>query len=113
MDFHGYGDGLFKVGLEGKNRGNVQQFLSVPREAETCGPIIHDEESMVYVAVQHPGEGGTFGAQTSFFPDYVDAGKVPKAGQVRAARPAVVQVFARGRDEQGAEHGQGKGRGRG
>ncbi|MHA7305953.1 PhoX family protein [Arthrobacter sp. TMN-49] len=89
----GYNDGLFKVGLEGRNRGNVQQFASMPRDAETCGPIIHDEESMVYVAVQHPGEDGTYAAQNSFFPDYVAEGTTPKPDQVRAARPSVVQIF--------------------
>ena len=42
-------------------RGHVQQFLSVPRDAETCGPVIRDKDgSMVFVAVQHPGEDGTF-----------------------------------------------------
>lgn len=89
----GYNDGLFKVGLEGRNRGNVEQFASMPRNAETCGPVIHDDESMVYVAVQHPGEDGTYGAHTSFFPDYVAAGTAPKRGQVRAPRPSVVQIF--------------------
>ena len=86
----GYSDGLFKVGLEGPNRGRVEQFLAVPREAETCGPVIHDQEGLVFVAVQHPGENGTFAAQTSLFPDYgsTAAGAVPNA-----PRPSVVQVF--------------------
>ena len=53
----GYNDGLFRVALEGPERGKVEQFLSVPREAETCGPVIHDDEWHVFVAVQHPGEG--------------------------------------------------------
>ncbi|QYF89369.1 PhoX family phosphatase [Arthrobacter sp. PAMC25284] len=89
----GLADGLFKVTLDGAERGRVEQFLAVPRDAETCGPIIHDNERTVFVAVQHPGEDGSFDAQTSFFPDYVPAGTTPAAGQVRAPRPAVVQVF--------------------
>ena len=89
----GYNDGLFKVGLNGANRGNVQQFASMPREAETCGPIIHDDESMVYVAVQHPGEDGDYGAPTSMFPDYVPHGGKPASGQVSGPRPSVVQIF--------------------
>ncbi len=72
-------DGLFKVGLTGANRGKVEQFLAVPREAETCGPVIHDRDGSVFVAVQHPGEDGTWAAQTSFFPDYVAAGSSPSA----------------------------------
>ena len=86
-------DGLFKVTLEGAERGRVEQFLAVPRDGETCGPIIRDEERTVFVSVQHPGEDGTFGAQLSFFPDYVPAGTTPTRGQARAPRPSVVQVF--------------------
>ena len=85
----GYNDGLFRVPLEGDQRGNVQQFLSVPREAETCGPVIHDREGLVFVAVQHPGENGSVAAQTSRFPDYGSAAP----GAVAAPRPSVVQVW--------------------
>ncbi|MGR0320073.1 PhoX family protein [Agromyces sp. ZXT2-3] len=86
----GYNDGLFRVPLEGDQRGNVQQFLAVPREAETCGPVIHDREGLVFVAVQHPGENGAVGAQTSLFPDYVQQHSGDK---VAAPRPSVVQVW--------------------
>ncbi|WP_240642055.1 PhoX family protein [Microbacterium sulfonylureivorans] len=88
----GYNDGLFLVPLTGPDRGHVQQFLSVPRDAETCGPVIHDREGLVFVAVQHPGEGGTVAAPTSLFPDYGSSalGDVPNA-----PRPSVVQVYRR------------------
>ncbi|MET1086986.1 MAG: PhoX family phosphatase [Arthrobacter sp.] len=89
----GRADGLFKVTLEGAERGKVEQFLAVPRDGETCGPIVHDEERSVFVSVQHPGEEGTFEAPNSYFPDYVPAGATPARGQVRAPRPAVIQVF--------------------
>ena len=89
----GKADGLFKVTLDGAERGRVEQFLAVPRDGETCGPIIHDQERTVFVSVQHPGEDGTFDAQLSFFPDYVPAGTTPAPGQARAPRPSVVQVF--------------------
>ena len=82
-------DGLFKVPLEGPERGRVQQFLSVPRDAETCGPVIRAEEGMVLVAVQHPGEEGTFAAPSSLFPDYGATGP----GTAAAPRPSVVQVW--------------------
>lgn len=82
-------DGLFKVPLEGPERGRVQQFLSVPRDAETCGPIIRDDEGMVFVAVQHPGEDGTFDAPNSLFPDYGSS----EPGAAAAPRPSVVQVW--------------------
>ncbi|MGX1159961.1 hypothetical protein FBY31_1678 [Arthrobacter sp. SLBN-100] len=89
----GRADGLFKVTLDGAERGKVEQFLAVPRDAETCGPIIHDEELTVFVSVQHPGEDGTFDKQLSFFPDYVPEGATPAPGQARAPRPSVIQVF--------------------
>ncbi|MGP4031754.1 PhoX family protein [Pseudarthrobacter sp. 1C304] len=89
----GKADGLFKVTLDGAERGRVEQFLAVPRDGETCGPIIHDQERTVFVSVQHPGEDGTFDAQLSFFPDYVPAGTTPARGQASAPRPSVVQVF--------------------
>lgn len=88
----GYNDGLFQVALTGSERGHVRQFLSVPREAETCGPVIHDQDGRVFVSVQHPGEEGTFAAPTSLFPDYGSAapGAVPSA-----PRPSIVQVSRR------------------
>ncbi|MEO9247512.1 PhoX family phosphatase [Citricoccus nitrophenolicus] len=89
----GYADALHKVTLEGRNRGLVEQFLAVPADAETCGPVIHDRDNSVFVAVQHPGEGGNWGAHTSYFPDFVPDG--PLSGdKVAAPRPAVVQVFS-------------------
>ncbi len=88
----GLNDGLFKVPVAGPERGRVQQFLAVPTEAETCGPVIHDRDGSVFVAVQHPGEDGTWAAQTSRFPDYVPAGSTAAPGDFAGPRPAVVQV---------------------
>nr|WP_297426316.1 PhoX family phosphatase [uncultured Actinotalea sp.] len=88
----GYCDGLFKVPLEGPERGRVQQFLSVPTGAETCGPVIRDQQDMVYVAVQHPGEDGTWGAQDSRFPDYLPEGAVTDDAW-GGPRPTIVQVW--------------------
>ena len=89
----GYNDGLFRVTLEGPERGKVEQFLSVPRDAETCGPIIRDAERHVFVSVQHPGEEGTYAAPNSYFPDYVPAGVPAGPGQFSGPRPAVVQIL--------------------
>jgi uncharacterized protein len=88
-------DGLFRVDLAGADRGKVEQFLAVPREAETCGPVIHDRDGSVFVAVQHPGENGTWAEQHSFFPDYVQPGERPGRGEWRGPRPSVVQVTRR------------------
>ncbi len=89
----GYNDGLFRVGLSGRERGHVEQFLAVPQDAETCGPVIHDRERMVYVSVQHPGEDGSFEQPRSYFPDYVVRTRQGE-GEWSLPRPSVAQVFA-------------------
>ncbi len=85
-------DGLFKVPLNGPERGRVQQFLAVPTGAETCGPVIHDRDGSVFVAVQHPGENGTWAQQVSAFPDFVKPGSNAIKGDFAGPRPTVVQV---------------------
>ncbi len=85
-------DGLYRVPLRGRERGHVVQFLAVPNQAETCGPVIHDQDGSVFVAVQHPGEEGGWDDQQSFFPDYVPEGSRPDRGDWRGPRPSVVQV---------------------
>ena len=87
-----HSDGLFKVPVAGPERGRVQQFLAVPAGAETCGPVIHDRDGSVFVAVQHPGEEGTWAAPQSRFPDYVAPGSSAPKGDFAGPRPTVVQV---------------------
>jgi len=82
----GYNDGLFRVTLDGRNRGRVEQFLSVPRDGETCGPIIRDHDRSAFVSVQHPGEDGEWGAHSSHFPDYDGQGPKPTVVQVLPTR---------------------------
>lgn len=74
-------DGLFRVPVEGPNRGNVQQFLTVPKGAETCGPLINNADQSVWIAVQHPGEksGSTFATPFSTWPHTHD---FPRPGVV-------------------------------
>ncbi|MFJ3584603.1 PhoX family protein [Streptomyces sp. NPDC090127] len=82
-------DGLFGVATQGERRGELKQFLTVPKGAETCGPIIQDRR--VIVAVQHPGEldGASVENPKSEWPD----------GPGKIVRPAVVSVWRRdGRD---------------
>jgi uncharacterized protein len=89
-------DGLFKVNLDGSLRGRTRQFLSVPAGAETCGPVLHDRDQSVFVAVQHPGEDGTWAVPQSRFPDYVAVGATPKKGEFAGPRPTVVQIRKKG-----------------
>ncbi|WP_216212073.1 PhoX family protein [Amycolatopsis aidingensis] len=80
----GSNDGLFSVPVEGKERGYVKQFLTVPVGAETCGPVVTD--NLVLVAVQHPGEGGSPADPLSHWPDGGDS----------QPRPAIVAVWRQG-----------------
>jgi len=64
----GSNDGIFRVPVEGPERGHVQQFLTVPRGAEACGPLVTAADQSLFFAVQHPGEDGTFAAQDSTWP---------------------------------------------
>jgi secreted PhoX family phosphatase len=76
-------DGLFAVALEGPNRGETKQFLTVPPGAETCGPIITDD--LVVVCPQHPGESDdhSLDKPLSHWPDGGDS----------PARPSVITVW--------------------
>ena len=78
----GSNDGLFAVPLSGPHRGHVKQFLTVPRGAEACGPVI--EDGFVLVSVQHPGEvdGASADNPASRWPD----------GPGTQPRPSVVVV---------------------
>ncbi|MCV7219665.1 PhoX family protein [Mycolicibacterium elephantis] len=76
-------DGLFAVALNGPNRGETKQFLTVPLGAETCGPVVTDD--LVTVCVQHPGEhdDNSIDAPLSRWPE----------GGNGTARPSVVAVW--------------------
>ena len=76
-------DGLFAVALEGPNRGETKQFLTVPMGAETCGPVITDD--FVTVCVQHPGENDENSVDSP-------ASRWPEGGN-GTARPSVVAVW--------------------
>jgi secreted PhoX family phosphatase len=64
-------DGIFAVPVEGPERGFVRQFLSVPLDAECCGPEFTPDFETLFIAVQHPGEkmGSTTLAPTSKWPN--------------------------------------------
>ena len=81
-------DGLFAVALDGPNRGETKQFLTVPLGAETCGPVVTDD--LVTVCVQHPGENdeNSIDDPLSRWPE----------GDNGTARPSVVAVWRDGGD---------------
>ncbi len=68
----GRNDAMFATAVQGAERGNALPFLAVPSGAECTGPAFTPNEQTVFIAVQHPGEGGTFEAPLSRWPDYAD-----------------------------------------
>ena len=77
-------DGLYAVTTTGPNRGELKCFMTMPTDAETCGPIVMDER--VLVNVQHPGEAddSTVEDPSSHWPDGGDS--VPRPAAVVAWR---------------------------
>ncbi len=78
-----YNDGLFVVPVAGGERGHVQQFYSSVAGSEVCGPELTPDNRTVFLAIQHPGEGGTFAAPISTWPD-----------RVGLPRPSVITIQA-------------------
>jgi secreted PhoX family phosphatase len=74
-------DGLFVAATEGEFRGQSRQFFSVVTGAECSGPVFNPDNTALWAAVQHPGEGGTVEEPVSLWPD----------GEV-GPRPSVVLI---------------------
>jgi secreted PhoX family phosphatase len=74
-------DGLFVAPTEGEERGLSRQFFSTVPGAECSGPVFNNDNTALWVSVQHPGEGGTIEEPVSLWPD----------GEV-TPRPSVVLI---------------------
>ncbi len=62
-------DALHAVPTAGPDRGYLRQFLSGPKDSEVSGPEFSADNRTVFVAIQHPGEGGGVPNQLSTWPD--------------------------------------------
>jgi secreted PhoX family phosphatase len=90
-------DGVWAVDTAEGARGTSRLFFRVPVGAEMCGPRMLDDMETMFVAVQHPGDGGDdwegFGRLSHFddpstrWPDFAD-GTPP--------RPAVLAITRTG-----------------
>jgi uncharacterized protein len=75
-------DGVFAVPVSGSERGRVMQFFAAVPGAEVCGPAFTPDNTTLFVAIQHPGEGSTLKDPLTRWPD----------GGTNPPRPTVVAI---------------------
>ncbi|WEJ59957.1 PhoX family phosphatase [Devosia sp. FJ2-5-3] len=90
-------DGLWAVDTEGEARATSKLFFRVPVGAEMCGPVFTDDGETLFLAVQHPGDGGDdwegFG-RPSYYEDL--STRWPDFDPAMPVRPSVVVVTRQG-----------------
>jgi secreted PhoX family phosphatase len=90
-------DGVWAIDTEGSARGTSKLFFRVPVGAEMCGPLLLPDMESMFVAVQHPGDGGEdwepFG-RPSYYED--PSTRWPDFRNDMPMRPAVVAITKQG-----------------
>lgn len=90
-------DGLWAVDTEGEARATSKLFFRVPIGAELCGPVFTPDDETVFVAVQHPADGGEdweqFG-RPSYYED--PSTRWPDFDPNMPVRPSVVAITRQG-----------------
>lgn len=90
-------DGLWAVDTEGAARGTSRLFYRVPVGAEMCGPVFTENGESLFLAIQHPGDGGEDWeghGRPSYYED--PATRWPDFQDDMPVRPAVVVVTKQG-----------------
>lgn len=65
----GANDGCYVCPTTGPERGMLKQLMSAPVGAEVCGCEFTPDSTTLFLAIQHPGEGGTVDEPLSHWPD--------------------------------------------
>jgi secreted PhoX family phosphatase len=90
-------DGVWAVDTEGEARATSKLFFRVPVGAEMCGPLFLPDDQTMFVAVQHPGDGGEdwegFG-RPSYYEDL--STRWPDFDPAMPVRPSVVVITKQG-----------------
>jgi secreted PhoX family phosphatase len=90
-------DGLWAVDTEGEARATSKLFFRVPVGAEMCGPIFTPNDENLFLAVQHPADGGEdwepFG-RPSYYEDL--STRWPDFNDAMPVRPSVVVITKQG-----------------
>ena len=90
-------DGLWAVDTDGEARGTSRLFYRVPVGAEMCGPCPTADLTTMFVAVQHPGDGGDDWeghGRPSYYEDL--STRWPDFNEAMPVRPAVVAITRQG-----------------
>jgi len=78
----GHNDALYAVPTSGPGRARPRRFLAGPVGCEICGPELTPDGTTLFVAIQHPGEGGGLRVPASRWPD----GAYPRPSVVAITR---------------------------
>ena len=79
-------NGLYVIPVSGKNAGKAIQIASAPNDAEFTGLCFSDDESTLFISVQHPGERTkSLDKLTSHWPGA--KGDIPKPGVIQLRGP--------------------------
>lgn len=96
-------DGLWAVDTEGDARATSQLFYRVPVGAELCGPVFAPDDQSLFVAIQHPGDGGDDWEpfnRPSYYEDL--STRWPDFKDDMPTRPSVVAITKQGGGKIGA-----------
>ena len=90
-------DGLWALGTEGEQRAHSKLFFRVPVGAELCGPRFTEDGEALFLAVQHPADGGEEWPEFARKSTYEDPStRWPDFQEGMPPRPSVVVVTKQG-----------------